>query len=138
MFYIEKENKIIFADDNRQRLVNTLLFRPDLTEADIQSTDKEIENFMFVDSPEWVEWKSAQVRELRNLYLETDVDPIASNPLRWADMTAAEQQQIKDYRQYLLTIPEQPEFPKTEVMKFEAWKQAQIKESEAENEHISA
>lgn len=42
------------------------------------------------------------VRSVCNSYLEQYVDPVASNPLRWADMTEAEQNEIKGYRTYLL------------------------------------
>ncbi len=138
MFYIVQDNKIIFADNDKQRLINTLLFRPDLNEADIQETDKQIENFMFVDSPEWLEWKPDKIRALRNNCLVDYVDPIVGNPLRWADMTAEDQQHIKDYRQYLLAIPELSEFPKVTVLTFEEWQQQTQQESEVKDELIIA
>lgn len=68
------------------------------------------------------EEKAAQVRAIRNEYLETYVDPYVCNPLRWADMSEQEQQDIVDYRLYLLNIPEQPEFPNIQVMTFDEWK----------------
>ena len=67
------------------------------------------------------EEKAERVREIRNQYLEEYVDKVVSNPLRWADMTEEEQQQIKDYRQYLLDIPQQEAFPDIEVLTFEQW-----------------
>lgn len=36
MYYIEKENKILFVDTDKDKLINTLLFQPDLTESDIK------------------------------------------------------------------------------------------------------
>lgn len=68
------------------------------------------------------EEKAAKVRSKRNLYLEVYVDPIVSNPLRWADLSEQEQQDIVNYRLYLLNIPEQPEFPDIEVLTFDEWK----------------
>lgn len=67
------------------------------------------------------EEKAEKVRAKRNLYLEVYVDPIVSNPLRWADLSEQEQQDIVNYRLYLLNIPEQPEFPDIEVKTFEEW-----------------
>ena len=66
--------------------------------------------------------KAEKVRAKRNLYLQIYVDPIVSNPLRWADMSEEEQQDIVNYRLYLLNIPEQPEFPDIEVKTFDEWK----------------
>lgn len=70
------------------------------------------------------EEKAARVRATRNEYLELYVDPYVCNPLRWADMSQEEQQDVIDYRLYLLNIPEQPEFPDIQVMTFDEWKGA--------------
>jgi hypothetical protein len=56
---------------------------------------------------------AAQVREERNQRLVAEVDPIVTNPLRWADLTAAEQAEWTQYRTDLLNITEQAGFPKT-------------------------
>ena len=53
MFYIEKGDKILFYDENRDVLVNTLKHRADLTEADIKETEREIKDYLFVDSEEY-------------------------------------------------------------------------------------
>lgn len=45
------------------------------------------------------------LRRLRNEKLTEEVDPIVSNPLRWASMTEAKQQEWADYRQALLDLP---------------------------------
>lgn len=74
----------------------------------------------FIPEPT-TEEKAEKVRAKRNLYLEVYVDPIVSNPLRWADLSEQEQQDIANYRLYLLNIPEQPEFPDIEVKTFEEW-----------------
>ena len=57
--------------------------------------------------------KSTDVRLLRNELLVTDVDPIVTNPLRWADLSAEKQQEWTDYRTALLNVPQQAGFPNT-------------------------
>jgi len=51
------------------------------------------------------------VRAKRDRILATVVDPLVSNPLRWADMTPATQQAWADYRRALLDVPQQVGFP---------------------------
>ena len=51
------------------------------------------------------------VREERDYKLQTEVDPIVSNPLRWADMTAEQQAAWAAYRTALLDITDQAGFP---------------------------
>jgi hypothetical protein len=47
----------------------------------------------------------------RDYLLETEVDPIVTNPLRWAELTTEQQDAWKAYRQALLDITEQAGFP---------------------------
>jgi hypothetical protein len=54
---------------------------------------------------------AATIRRERNAILETEVDPIVSNPLRWADMTEAKQTEWTNYRTALLDITTQASFP---------------------------
>ena len=54
---------------------------------------------------------AAAVRAERDMKLATEVDTIASNALRWAALTAEQQQAWADYRQALLDIPQQSGFP---------------------------
>lgn len=54
---------------------------------------------------------AAEVRGQRDSILATEVDPIVSNPLRWADMTTAEQNAWSKYRTDLLNITDQAGFP---------------------------
>lgn len=51
------------------------------------------------------------VRLERDIKLETEVDPIAGNALRWAALSPEQQQAWTDYRQALLDVPEQVGFP---------------------------
>ena len=52
-----------------------------------------------------------RVRIERDARLRLDVDPVATNALRWAAMTDAQRQAWSDYRQALLDIPQQSGFP---------------------------
>lgn len=50
-------------------------------------------------------------RAERDRLLALHVDPVVSNPLRWADTPPEKQQQIINYRAALLDVPQQPGFP---------------------------
>lgn len=54
---------------------------------------------------------AASVRYQRDMLLQNEVDPIVSNPLRWADMTTEEQNAWSQYRTDLLNVPQQAGFP---------------------------
>lgn len=54
---------------------------------------------------------AAQVRGERDNILSTVVDPLVSNPLRWADLTADQQTTWSQYRTDLLAVPQQSGFP---------------------------
>jgi len=54
---------------------------------------------------------AAQVRAERDSILTRVVDPIASNALRWADMTTEQQNAWSQYRTDLLNVPQQNGFP---------------------------
>lgn len=63
-------------------------------------------------SQEELDAKMAElVRTARNELLGFVVDPIVSNPLRWADLTAEKQAEWAAYRRALLDITEQAGFP---------------------------
>lgn len=51
------------------------------------------------------------VRQERDTILATQVDPIVSNPLRWADLSAEKQAEWAAYRRALLDITAQAGFP---------------------------
>ena len=56
---------------------------------------------------------AAQVRSERDSILQTVVDPLVSNPLRWADLTSDKQAEWSQYRTDLLGVPQQAGFPNT-------------------------
>ena len=54
---------------------------------------------------------AAAVRGQRDTLLVTEVDPLVTNPLRWADMTTEQQNAWSQYRTDLLNITDQDGFP---------------------------
>jgi len=54
---------------------------------------------------------AANIRAERNDILFRVVDPLVSNPLRWAEMTADKQSEWSQYRTDLLNVPQQAGFP---------------------------
>jgi hypothetical protein len=54
-----------------------------------------------------------QVRSDRDYKLLTEVDPLVSNPLRWAELTSDKQTEWSQYRTDLLNVPQQSGFPNT-------------------------
>ena len=65
------------------------------------------------DLPEQSPPTSDEVRSIRNNKLRSEVDVIASNALRWADLTSDEQTAWATYRTALLDVPQQSGFPDT-------------------------
>lgn len=51
------------------------------------------------------------IRDQRDVKLRLEVDPVVSNPLRWADLSSEEQTEVAAYRTALLDVPQQPGFP---------------------------
>ena len=56
---------------------------------------------------------AASLRAERNQKLAEEVDPIVTNPLRWAELTDAKQAEWTQYRTDLLNLPDQAGFPNT-------------------------
>jgi len=56
---------------------------------------------------------AANLRGQRDQKLAQEVDPIVTNPLRWAELTDAKQAEWTQYRTDLLNLPEQSGFPNT-------------------------
>lgn len=54
---------------------------------------------------------ASDVRSQRNFLLETEVDPLVSNPLRWSELSADQQKGWASYRRALLDITAQSGFP---------------------------
>ena len=57
------------------------------------------------------EQKASDARMYRDQLLQAEVDPVVTNPLRWAELSSTEQQAWADYRTALLDVPQQASFP---------------------------
>lgn len=55
--------------------------------------------------------KALDLRSTRDFMLQAKVDPVVSNPLRWAALSEASQSEWATYRQALLDVPQQSGFP---------------------------
>jgi hypothetical protein len=55
--------------------------------------------------------KAEKIRAERDRKLITEVDPIVTNPLRWASLSLEKQQELTKYRKRLLDITKQEIFP---------------------------
>lgn len=58
------------------------------------------------------EEKAARIRQQRDALL-AQVDALATNPLRWAELTPEQQQAWAQYRLALLAVPQQATFPES-------------------------
>jgi len=56
---------------------------------------------------------AANLRAQRDDKLVNEVDPVVTNPLRWAELTDAKQAEWTQYRTDLLNLPAQAGFPNT-------------------------
>lgn len=61
--------------------------------------------------PPTIEFVTDVVRAHRNNKLKNEIDPIASNPLRWNSLTTEQQKEYKKYRIDLLDCTSDPLFP---------------------------
>lgn len=86
MFIVEKDNKIILADDNRDRLKSTLEFMPDYAGCEITETERPVAEidgrFVFTDTPEYVAAKNAEIALVRSGEYTRLVDPLHCEKIR--------------------------------------------------------
>ena len=120
--YLAMQNDIIvFADTSREVVENL----PKITITGIEETEEPVEN---VQGIYWIgeerikDAKKHMIRDIRNGLLEKEVDPVVSNPLRWADMSEEDQNDYLGYRLYLLNYTEKPMWWEKEPLDFEEWK----------------
>lgn len=123
MFKAIKDNKIIAINDSGEFpcLVH------DSVEEDMEHIVSDYlqvnGEYVLTSSAEAIEKKQAEVRAVRNSYLEKYVDP-KQLVLVWNSLTKDEQKEYTDYRQYLLDYPETEGWYEQNPLMFEEWKQA--------------
>tara|TARA_R110000772_G_scaffold88056_1_gene183232 strand:- start:408 stop:815 length:408 start_codon:yes stop_codon:yes gene_type:complete len=70
-------------------------------------------NFTRITQSEKDEREGNLVRATRNNLLVTEVDPLVTNSLLWAELTTEQQNAWTQYRTDLLNVPQQSGFPNT-------------------------
>ena len=93
MFYIEKDNKIVLFNENREALVKSISFMPQYKDLEIKQTDRPIEDFEFADTPEYIAKKQHQelIKQVNILELNYDM-------CRWQrEMILADNSGASDY-----------------------------------------
>lgn len=101
-------------------------FHPDLSV--FEDTEHQVSDFVQCDGeyllrtePRAIESEKARVRSIRDSYLVEFVDPVVSNPLRWADMSEEEKQKYANYRHYLLDFTTQENWWENTPKTLEEW-----------------
>lgn len=78
MFIVEKDNKIILADTDSEKLQTTLAFMPDCAGCEIVETDRPIEildgAYVFADTEEYKARIDEETRVARIAELKTELD----------------------------------------------------------------
>lgn len=123
MFKAIKDNKIIAINETGDFpcLVNDSVEED--TEHSVSDYMQVNGEYVLASSAEAIEKKQAEVRAVRNSYLEKYVDP-KQLVLVWNSLTEEEQKEYMDYRQYLLDYPETEGWYEQNPLMFEEWKQA--------------
>lgn len=121
MFLGKQEELIALVAETREELENA----PCMTFTEIVETSEPVEmvgGTYYVGAEAIIEAKQEVKRAERNHLLETEVDPVVSNPLRWADLPDEEKTNYADYRRYLLDLPTRENWWEEELLDFETWK----------------
>lgn len=106
MFKAIKDNKIIAISDTDSVfpciVCDAIANEPDHTTADYMQINGE---YVLTSSDEAIEQKKAEVRAVRNSYLEKYVDP-KQLVMVWDSLSADDKKLYADYRTYLLDYPQ--------------------------------
>lgn len=123
MFKAIEDNKIIAINESGEFPCMVYDSVEEDTEHSVSDYMQVNGEFVLASSAEAIEQKKADVRAVRNQYLEKYVDP-KQLVLVWNSLTESEQKEYMDYRQYLLDYPETEGWYEQNPLMFEEWKQA--------------
>lgn len=121
MFIGYQNEKIVLIANTKQELLNT----PCITFTNIIETNEPVE---MIDCEYHLgenainTARAKHIRNIRDEYLREYIDPIVSNNLRWAELSAETRNQYENYRRYLLDIPSDKNFPNINVLTFDEFK----------------
>lgn len=122
MFIGYQGNLAVTFADNREEIEQNSILRVDEI-AETTDLVELVNGQIAVGREEITALKSAEKRLIRDAYLKQYVDPIASNALRWRDMTDEQKAAIENYRLYLLDLPQSENFPNEAVKTFDEWQE---------------
>ena len=112
MYKIIKENKIVGISEDYPILLDEYEIIEDTENSVndyIQAHNFDEGEYLLKTDDKAISYMKDKERQTRDFYLEKYVDPVVSNPLRWADMSEEEKKEYSDYRKYLLDYPESSE-----------------------------
>lgn len=121
MFKVIEDNKIVGVSENEPVLLDNYEVQED-TEHTVSDYMQVNGEYVLVSSDEAIEQKKADVRAVRNSYLEKYVDP-KQLVLVWNSLSGDEQKEYMDYRQYLLDYPETEGWYEHSPKDFSTWKE---------------
>lgn len=108
MFYIEKDDKIVLFDEDKNKLQKTISFMPQYKDLEIKETDRPIENFEWADNPEYIAKKQRQelIDEVNNLERQYNMfrwqrEMILANNSSASEYAKEKAQEIEDLAEVL-------------------------------------
>lgn len=122
MYKAIKDNKIIAISDMDSEfhclICDAIANEPDHTTADYVQVNGE---YVLTSSAEAIEQKQAEVRAVRNQYLEKYIDDRAKSPFMWDEVSDEEKEILQAYRRYLMDYPETEGWYEHNPLTFEEW-----------------
>ena len=110
-YYIEKDNKIVLHDTDKNRIQTTLKYMPQLAGLALQETQRPIENGEWADTPEYIAKKQHKELETQVAALEAEtglIRPMRENILAegamYSDYTKAKAKEIETLAQQLRNL----------------------------------
>lgn len=112
--YNTTTGKVRFCTSNKEILDG--MIQPE--ESFLESSDEKepdlvnVVNGVLVDDTNAIDEQTAiKIRSERDSKLLGEVDPLVTNPIRWAELTTVKQAEWTQYRTDLLNVPDQSGFP---------------------------
>ena len=105
MFYVEKDNKIVLFNEDKQVILNTQEVFSDYAGLEIKETDRPIVDYQFADTEEFIAAQNKKEQDKINMLTMTALDFIGV--LKSAGLTS---QQIEDYLNANLEIKHQLQY----------------------------
>lgn len=105
MFYVEKDNKIVLFNEDKQVILNTQEVFSDYAGLEIKETDRPIVDYQFADTEKFIAAQNKREQDKINMLTMTALDFIGV--LKSAGLTS---QQIEDYLNANLEIKHQLQY----------------------------